>query len=60
MFGAFLATMMDSTTVGRRPKAAGAPLRRRPKAASILVDGEPANIAKTYGDRYQILADLSE
>ena len=23
-----------------------------------MVDGEPANIAKTYGNRYQILADL--
>ena len=25
---------------------------------SIMVDGEPANIANTYGNRYQILADL--
>ena len=58
IFAASPASIKDSTTVGRRPKAAGPPLWRRPKAASIMVDGEPANIAKTYGNRYQILADL--
>ena len=32
---------------------------RRPTVVeSIMVDGEPANIAKTCGNRYQILADL--
>ena len=33
-------TTMDSTTVGRAPKAPAPLLWRRPKAASILVDGE--------------------
>ena len=31
---------MDSTTVGRWPKAAGPPLWRRPKASSIMWDGK--------------------
>ncbi len=32
---------------------------RRPTVVeSIMVDGEQASIAKTYGNRYQILADL--
>ena len=35
-----LSTIMDSTTVGRAPKAPGPLLWRRPKAASIMVDGE--------------------
>ena len=33
-------TIMDSTTVGRAPKAPAPLLWRRPKAASIMVDGE--------------------
>ena len=33
-------TIMDSTTEGRAPKAPAPLLWRRPKAASILVDGE--------------------
>ena len=33
-------TIMNSTTVGRAPKAPAPLLWRRPKAASILVDGE--------------------
>ena len=47
MFAASPSPIMDSTTVGRRPKAAGPPLWRRPKAAPIMGDGEAANIAKT-------------
>ena len=58
MFAASPSPIIDSTTVGGRPKAARPPLWRRPKAASIIVDGEPANIAKTYANRYKILADL--
>ena len=33
-------TLMDSTTVGRAPKTPAPLLWRRPKAASIMVDGE--------------------
>ena len=33
-------SIMDSTTVGRAPKAPSPLLWRRPKAASIMVDGE--------------------
>ena len=39
--------IMDSTTVGRRPKA-----------ASIMGDGEAANTATTYPIMYQIFANL--
>ena len=45
MFAAFPSTIMDSTTVGRAPKAPAPLLWRRPKAASIIVDGKIANIA---------------
>ena len=58
MFATFPATIMDSTTVGQRPKAAGPLLWRRPKAASIMVAGKVANIPKTYANRYQISANL--
>ena len=37
-----------------RPKAAPPLLWRRPKAASIMVDGEVANIGKTYANMYRI------
>ena len=46
------ATVMDSTK-GVAPKAQP-PLWRRPKAASIVGDGEAANIAKTYAYTYQM------
>ena len=39
---------MESTKVGAPP------LWRRPKAASIVGDGEVANIAKTYAYTYQM------
>ena len=39
MFAAFPSTIMDSTTVAAQL------LWRRPKAASIMVDGKEANIA---------------
>ena len=45
MFAAFPSTIMDSTTVGQEPKAPAPVLWRRPKAASIMVDGKEANIA---------------
>ena len=54
IFAAFPYPIMDSTTVGRRPKAAGPLLWRRPEAASIMVDGEVANIGKTYANMYRI------
>ena len=41
MFAAFPSTIMDSTTMGRAHPL----LWRRPKAASIMVDGNEANIA---------------
>ena len=47
MFAGSPSTIMDSTTVGRRPKA-----------ASIMGDGEAANTAKTYANMYQIFANL--
>ena len=45
MFVAFPSTNMDSTRVEPAPKAPAPLLWRRPKAASILVDGNVANIA---------------
>ena len=45
MFAAFPSTIMDSTTVGLAPKAPSPLLWRRPKAASIMVDGKAANMA---------------
>ena len=41
---------------GGRPKAAGPPLWRRPKAASIMGDGKAANISKTRANTYKIYA----
>ena len=58
MFAASPSPIMVSTTVGEWPKAASPPLWRRPKAASIMGDGEAANIAKTYANMYQIFANL--
>ena len=46
MFGAFPSPIMDSTTVGRRPKAAGPLLWRRPETASIMGYGKAANMFK--------------
>ena len=54
MFAASPSTIMDSTTMGGLPKAAPPLLWRRPKAASIMVDGEVANIGKTYANMYRI------
>ena len=54
MFGTSPSTIMDSTTMGGPPKAAPPLLWRRPKAASIMVDGEVANIGKTYANMYRI------
>ena len=45
MFAAFPSTIMDSTTVELAPEAQAPLLWRRPEAASIIVDGEAANIA---------------
>ena len=45
MLAAFPFTMMESTTMGRAPEAPAPLLWRRPKAASIMVDGKAANIA---------------
>ena len=45
-----------ATVEGGRRKAAGRALWRRPKAASIMGDGEAATIAKTYANMYQIFA----
>ena len=45
---------MDSTTAGQRPKAAGPSLWRWPKTASIMGDGEAANIANTYANTIKI------
>ena len=39
---------------GGPARSAGPPLWRRPKAASIVGDGEAANIAKTYAYTYQM------
>ena len=47
IFAAFPSPTMDSTTVGRRPEAAGPLLWRRPEAASIVGDGKAANMSKT-------------
>ena len=47
MFAASLSTAMDSTTVLPAPKAPAALLWRRPKAASIPVDREAANVTIT-------------
>ena len=45
MFVAFPSTITDCTTMGSTPEA-GAPFWwRRPKAASIMVDGKAANVA---------------
>ena len=54
MFATSPSTIMDSTTMGGPPKAAPPLLWRRPKAASIMVDGEVANIGKTYANMYRI------
>ena len=54
MFAASPSPTMESTKVGAPPKAARPPLWRRPKAASIVGDGEAANIAKTYAYTYQM------
>ena len=43
MFATSPSTLMDSTTMGGPPKAAPPLLWRRPKAASIMVDGGGAN-----------------
>ena len=43
--------IMDSTTVGRAPKAPAPLLWRRPKAASIMVDGEIDGAI--YGTTYE-------
>ena len=58
MFAASPSPTMISTTVGGRPKAAHPLLRRRPKAASIIGDVEPAHIVKSDAKyiMYQILA----
>ena len=52
MCAASASTIMDSTTMGGPPKAAP------PSAASIMVDGEVANIGKTYANMYQIFMYL--
>ena len=54
MFATSPSTIMDSTTMGGPLKAAPPLLWRRPKAASIMVDGEVANIGKTYANMYRI------
>ena len=54
VFAASPAPIRDSTKGGGRPKATRPPLWRRPKAASIMGDGEAANIAKTQTYTYQI------
>ena len=58
---------MVSTTVGGRPKAAGPLLWRRPKAASIMVDGKVASksgLMLGLGEReeevFQAMDDLLE
>ena len=45
MFAAFPSTIIEPTTMGRAPEAPAPLLWRRPKAASIMVDGKAANIA---------------
>ena len=45
MFAAFPSTIMESTTMGRAPEAPAPVLWRRPKAASIVVDGKAGNTA---------------
>ena len=45
MFATFPSTIMESTTVEPAPEAPAPLLWRRPKAASIIVDGKAANIA---------------
>ena len=52
MFFASPSPTVDSTNVDAPPKAARPPLWRRPKAASIVGDGEAENIAKTYTYTY--------
>ena len=54
MFAASPSPTMESTKVGAPLKAARPPLWRRPKAASIVGDGEAANKAKTYAYTYQM------
>ena len=44
VFAAFPSTIMESTTVGRAPEAPAPLLWRRPKAASIMVDGKATNV----------------
>lgn len=46
-FGAFASPIMDSTVVGRHPKATGPWLWRQPEAASIISDEKAATMSKT-------------
>ena len=54
IFAVFPYPTMGRTTAGRRPRAAGPLLWRRPEAVCIMGDGKTANMFKTCAITYNI------